>query len=75
MNHWRCADCGRAEDRPKQFLVEAICHHCGKLLCPTHAHRVPDNAFHGGSTQATHCATCRRDHHPTLFRTDRRRAE
>jgi hypothetical protein len=71
MSQWRCADCGRPEDRRKKFLIEAVCHHCGKLLCPAHAFRVLDDAFHGGSIPASHCASCRRDHHPTMFRVDR----
>jgi hypothetical protein len=71
MSQWRCAECGRSEDRRKKFFVDSVCHHCGKLLCSAHAYRVLDNSFHDNLTLASHCASCRREYHPSPFRIDK----
>jgi hypothetical protein len=64
--HWRCAECGRAEDARQCVAVDAACHHCGKVLCSTHQVVVAaDSAFapSGAASRAVHCRDCRRRHH------------
>ncbi|MSP13280.1 MAG: DUF1294 domain-containing protein [Chloroflexi bacterium] len=70
---WICAECGR-EDGKYDFIVEVVCHHCGKLLCQKHRILIIDVAFSGQSAYsekagapgqtAYHCKECQHRHHP-----------
>lgn len=70
---WSCAECGRVE-RSRKVVVDAVCHHCGKLLCRAHQNTIIDDAFDTGSEPATiramHCQDCLRRFHPILFQTE-----
>jgi hypothetical protein len=62
---WECAECGRKEDRVVR--VDAVCHHCGKLLCRDDRIEIADSAFASTLGQlgltATHCGGCKRQYH------------
>lgn len=64
---WECAECHAREGTDKVF-VDAVCHHCGKLLCPHDRVLIPDEAFSQVSgpveRMAVHCKECRQRHHP-----------
>jgi hypothetical protein len=51
---------GRPADEDVQ--VDAICHHCGKLLCRTHQYARIDEVFsqggRAGPAEAVHCIDC-----------------
>jgi hypothetical protein len=58
---WECSECGESSSP-----VEAVCHHCGKPLCPNHLSVRHDPAFgavKGEQVWAVHCAGCRSKHH------------
>ena len=62
---WECGDCAQPETSRR--TLDAICHHCGLLLCSECRVVVVDGAF-GGSLisferTAVHCRACRREHH------------
>ena len=63
---WECGYCNRSDDRDE--VVDAVCHHCGILVCREHQYSLFDDAFRGPSRLtgrwAIHCAECRRAHHP-----------
>ncbi len=54
---WECGDCSQQESL--QLAVDAVCHHCGKLLCRDDQHSLQDPSFRGpfGSREraAVHC--------------------
>lgn len=62
---WECAECSRRED--KQFRVDAVCHHCGRLLCRDDRVEIADIAFSSAPGKlgqaATHCRQCKRQYH------------
>jgi len=63
---WECGVCGVKEQQ--EIKIDAVCHHCGKLLCSKHRIQLVDNAFGNepGLTgrQAYHCNDCKTLHHP-----------
>jgi hypothetical protein len=65
---WECAECHSAES--SSVNVNAVCHHCGRLLCQGDQIVFPDPAFAVGrespSAEAVHCRECTREHHPVL---------
>lgn len=71
---WECGDCSQQESR--QLAVDAVCHHCGKLLCRDDQYRLQDPSFRGqfGSREriAVHCRDCRDAFHPTPVGNGRR---
>ena len=62
---WECAECGHREDR--HVRVDAVCHHCGKLLCRDDRVEIADLAFAGTPgpipRTAIHCRRCKQRHH------------
>jgi hypothetical protein len=63
---WECAECQSAEGQ--RSLIDAVCHHCGKLLCRQDRVLIADAAFDpsGGEAAdqtAVHCRACSRQHH------------
>jgi hypothetical protein len=64
---WTCGVCNavegwRMEGTNEQARVDAVCHHCGKLLCRTHQQARIDEVFsqvgRAGQTEAMHCIDC-----------------
>ena len=70
---WECAVCHSAEDGTVR--MNAVCHHCGKLLCQGDQRKLLDPAFAVGGdsrgVEAVHCRECAREHHPILGRIGR----
>lgn len=65
MPHCSVPGCETHDETPAGW---AACHHCGALLCPTHAmnesnHLRSDPAF-PGEVPAHHCKRCRERFHP-----------
>jgi len=62
---WECAECHATGDDRR--LPNAVCHHCGKLLCRADQRVIADVAFDpaGGEADQTaiHCRACWRQHH------------
>lgn len=62
---WQCDECWRADGVGE---IDAMCHHCGALLCAKCRTDIVDTepvgARPGESRTAVHCASCRRRHHP-----------
>lgn len=63
---WECGDCGLPEMRSRRTL-DAVCHHCGVLLCPDCRVVLVDGAFGGplvaADRAAVHCRSCRHEYH------------
>jgi len=63
---WECGDCGREESSTRP--LDAVCHHCGLVLCRECRSVLVDMAFGGplvsGERTAAHCRACRKEHHP-----------
>jgi hypothetical protein len=64
---WTCGVCNavegrRIEDTNEQVRVDAVCHHCGKLLCQAHQQALIDEVFsqggRAGQTESVHCVGC-----------------
>jgi hypothetical protein len=64
---WTCGVCNAVEGRrieatDEDVQVDAICHHCGKLLCRTHQYARIDEVFsqggRAGPAEAVHCIDC-----------------
>lgn len=59
---WSCGECGASEGRDGETVIDAVCHHCGKLLCRQHQRWIEDLAFAaprgGAAVQACHCSSC-----------------
>jgi hypothetical protein len=60
---WECGHCGAKEGRGGQGVrIDAVCHHCGKPLCPDHRHLMVDQGFSvdgvEASPEAVHCSVC-----------------
>jgi hypothetical protein len=70
---WECAECQAGEGHQRR--IDAVCHHCCKLLCHQDRVLMVDAAFDpagGGAADQTavHCRACSRQHHSridTLF--------
>ena len=66
MMSWECGECGQKEK--SGLMVDAACHHCGKLLCEKHRIKIADEAFANDSgaisVNAFHCDACKKAHHP-----------
>lgn len=62
---WECGDCGQPETSGRK--LDAVCHHCGLLLCRECRVVLVDDAFGGPliapDRTAVHCRACRREHH------------
>jgi hypothetical protein len=62
---WECAECHARESRGNR--IDAVCHHCGKLLCRDDRVLIADLAFagsRGGTDQvAVHCRPCKEQYH------------
>jgi hypothetical protein len=62
---WECAECHVREDASNK--IDAVCHHCGKLLCYEDRRLTADAAFastSGDSGQvAVHCQACLDQYH------------
>jgi hypothetical protein len=60
---WECAECHARESRDNR--IDAVCHHCGKLLCRDDRVLIADLAFAGGRTDqvAVHCRLCKEQYH------------
>ena len=50
---WECAECRRGEGQ--RTLIDAVCHHCGKLLCREDRSVIADTAFDPPGGEAVHC--------------------
>jgi hypothetical protein len=63
---WECAECNVKEDLGTP--IDAVCHHCGKLLCRKHRVEIADHAFSAApgpmGRTAVHCRACKRRYHP-----------
>jgi len=63
---WTCAECEQPERGGVK--VDAVCHHCGKLLCASDRIWIHDDAFAVDSRETTavaaHCKSCKQAHHP-----------
>jgi hypothetical protein len=61
---WECGDCGQPETSGRK--LDAVCHHCGVLLCQECRIVLVDGAFGGAlvaaDRTAVHCRSCRREH-------------
>jgi len=59
---WICAECGAGEGENGGAALNAVCHHCGKLLCSQHQRWIEDDSFAASATgtpvQACHCSSC-----------------
>lgn len=65
-----CGECGAVNGRGGA-VVNAVCHHCGKLLCRRHQVALLDSAFKGKRSVppvAIHCAACSKTHNPIVRR-------
>jgi hypothetical protein len=63
---WDCAFCAREERPDGSVRVEAVCHHCGALLCDEETYVVWDTDVLGspaGGQWAVHCWACRHEWH------------
>jgi hypothetical protein len=61
---WKCAICGET-DGVNGGIVNAVCHHCGRLLCRRHQIIIRDPAFSrdkGFRASAVHCPNCKNRH-------------
>lgn len=62
---WVCDKCSRGDG---ESTVDAVCHHCGALLCRDCRHEIPADDLVGTPADvlrtAIHCSACRRRHHP-----------
>lgn len=62
---WECAECHAVEG--KKTHIDAVCHHCGKLLCRDDQKLLPDLAFSAATgeigAEAVHCRDCRHQYH------------
>jgi hypothetical protein len=62
---WECGDCGQTET--SRCELDAVCHHCGVLVCPDCRVVLVDGVFGGPMVSpdrtAVHCRSCRREHH------------
>lgn len=65
---WECGECRSVEGG--DIRVNAVCHHCGKLLCREDQRVFPDPAFAVGGdsagAEAVHCRECASEYHPVL---------
>ena len=66
---WVCGECSRPEgDRLK---INAVCHHCGTLLCSRHRIDLPDGAFRRSTMSlprsAAHCHKCAEAYHHVVL--------
>jgi hypothetical protein len=65
---WECAEC-QASDAQRN-RIDAVCHHCGKLLCRQDRQVIADVAFDpaGGEANQTavHCRACLRRYHTRI---------
>lgn len=63
---WECAECNEPEHG--SFVVDAVCHHCGKPLCQKDQIIIYDDAFSAEDgpidRKASHCRECQRHYHP-----------
>ncbi len=63
---WECAECSVREKDDTD--IDAVCHHCGKLLCRRDRVLINDDALsrHDGliARAAFHCQDCKKKHHP-----------
>ena len=66
--NWECAECHARETR--QNRIDAVCHHCGRLLCRQDRKLIADVAFDPagaeGNETAVHCRSCLRRHHTPI---------
>ena len=64
---WECAECHAREERGCR--IDAVCHHCGKLLCRDDRVLIADFAFASASGEAdqaaVHCRSCKSQYHKT----------
>jgi hypothetical protein len=69
---WKCGECGFIEGKDKVLVdlveqevnVNAICHHCGKLLCQKDRVLIKDDDFDDKMAYAYHCEDCKKAFHP-----------
>ncbi|MHC1560632.1 hypothetical protein ACR9E3_16875 [Actinomycetospora sp. C-140] len=63
---WECTFCGREERPDGKVIVDAVCHHCGAVMCRDDQYVLWDTDVLGRATRgrwAVHCSSCRREHH------------
>ena len=67
VDGWTCGECNAVEGRriegtDEEVRVDAVCHHCGRLLCATHQRERIDEVFgqggRAGQVESVHCVDC-----------------
>jgi len=68
---WKCGECGAIEGKDEVTIdsveqkvnINAICHHCGKLLCQKDRILIKDDVFEGTRIETYHCDDCKKAFH------------